>query len=400
MNKLYGSTHGELVIELMQVFHGHVGLMGSAGGARAVMSTAAQMHKDAARPILAIGLAERSDAWTLLEASALNFTSAVTQALSLSGRHAQELSKEMELSPIALSVGEARTYTAVHSREQLKAILRTEPELVAKLTSEGNTLLVADKVRALIAAAPDYLIEEIIQVAQNAKYAEAHQKARITVDGETTTVKAHAFANMSHLLSKSGNAWRLLNGMNNFIQSSLKLTHRWAETALWWSEVEAAKQPVIEHGEEDRGYAGGEDTFFSSPLKTYTIGGEWGRMDQWLAKEAAKADMVDDYTSAAAEAEELLTAISGLLEAAKLEVIYAWKFAGEGVFIPMHSRVEAENMMVQRTIDYRATQVANTLDLDAQHMEQYGLVPTILAEFDEATAAKIIALRKEYGHES
>ena len=85
----YGITHGDLVIELMKAYHGHVGLLGSAGAARAVMDKAAQMHKASTRPTLAIGLAQRSDAWTLLEESAATYSSAVTQALSLSGRHAQ-----------------------------------------------------------------------------------------------------------------------------------------------------------------------------------------------------------------------------------------------------------------------------------------------------------------------
>ena len=398
---LYGNTRGDLVIELMTQFHTDVPIMGSAGAARAVMATAAKRHTDLSQPTLAVALAERADGWTTLQDSANTYTGAVAQALGVSGRHAQDLSKEMELSPLVLPVGPDKTRTAVTSREQLKKILQTEPELVTRLTTTGKTLVVAAKVRAIIADTPSYLVDECIRIAQDASHpsVKPHQKVKLIVNGQARWVKAHAYTNMNHLLNNSSDTWRLHNGMNNFVQSSLKLTHRYAESALWWSEVPAAKQPVIEHGEIDSGYPGGEDSFLSSPLKTYTIGGEWSRMEQWKAKEDAKQDMVDDFQSAAIEADALLTAISELLEAADLEVIYAWKYISESVFIPMMDRAAAEDMMLQRTIDYRATQTADTLDLNAEHMEQYGLVPTILSQFDDETAARIVALRKEFGYE-
>ena len=397
----YGITQGKIVLDLMERYYKSLPELGSTGAANEVMAIASRMHTNFARTTLAIGIAERSDAWTALQANAGTYSQAVTQALSLSGRKAQDLSKSMELSPLALPVGPAQVYTPVTSREQLKQILQSEPELFDRLDQDGRKLSVAAKVRQIIADTPSYLVDECIRIAQDASHdsVKPHQKMKLIVDGEARWVKAHAHANMTHLLGTSTNTWRLLNGMNNFVQSSLKLTHRYAESALWWSEVAPAKQPVIEHGETDDGYAGGEDSFLTSPMKTYTIDGQWGRMDQWQAKEDAKQEMVWDFQSAAIEADELLTAISELLEAADLEVIYAWQYIAEAVFIPMTDRTAAEDMLLQSTIDYREKQVAKGLDLDADHMEQYGLVPTILSQFDDETSAKIVALRKEFGHE-
>ena len=394
------SIDGVLVKALMTQYHNEVGIIGSAKAAQAISSAAHASHSNYAWTALAVAVTERKEVWDDLVAHASVSAKSVAAALALSGPVAQRQAGDVEISPIALQVGEAKTYTGVHSKEQLSEILRSEPALVESLKRSGRTIAIATEAKEMLKDAPEYLVKEIFTVATNPKYAATNQKGKILRNGEMVTVKAGAHADLSALISEGGRAYRIASGLQRVVQASMKLTHWWAESALFWSEIPESSRPVIPEGEEDNGYDGGEDTSWSSPTQTYTFPGEWGRMETWQAREEAKPQMAEDFTQAAQEAEALLTALSELMEAGGVEVTYAWRVidADAGQFEPITSRDEAEDMLLTRSITNREKQAAQAIGLTEAHMEQFGLVEATLGQFDAATATVLADLRKEFGH--
>jgi hypothetical protein len=401
MNTVNSSIDGMLVASLMRQFHNDVPQMGSVMAAQAVSNTAHAMHKDFAWTALALAIANQGEVWDALVTNADSTAKAETTVLALSGPVAQRQCGDVEVSPIVLRVGEAGTYTAVHSKAQLREILQNEPTLVDSLKRSGKTLGVRAAVRVMMSEAPEYLVKEIFLLATNPKYAAQGAKGKILRDGELVVVKAAAHADLSALVGSGNSAYRIGGALNRVVQAALKLNHWWVESAQFWANVPESAQPVIPEGEVDTGYAGGEDTSWSSPLKTYMFDGQAPRMEQWVEKNDAKQFMAEDFLQAAQDAEAFLTSLSELLENAGIEVTYAWEVIDIAAkqFRPITNRAEAEDMLVQRTLANNEKRAAQALQLSDNLMEQFGLVNATLSQFDTATAAMLSDLRKEFGHE-
>tara|TARA_B110001469_G_C9625633_1_gene312294 strand:- start:277 stop:1491 length:1215 start_codon:yes stop_codon:yes gene_type:complete len=397
------TTDFNVITTYMRHYAEEVVVTGSTEAARGLAARAKAVHKDFSWGLLAKSIVERKgDVFQQMSDHARKCTQEVNSALSMSGPNAQQHVGAMELSPIALTVGQARTYTGVTSAEQLQQILQTEPSLVEALKRHGKVLVAVKAVRAAITAAPTYLVNEIFNMQVSTKYTKQEGKMKVTSGSETRIVKASAFADLEALSHENNiNVFHLLGGMNRVVQSSLKLAHWYAESSVFWLEVPEAKMPVIPEGEDDNGYAGGEDTSWSSPLQTYQFDGQAGRLQQWQEKEDAKPQMAEDFAQASQDAEALLEAIAQAMEDIGLEIIYAWHVidADAGNFMPITCQFEAEEMLLERSKKAIEKRAANAMGIDQGLMEQFGLVAATLGTFTKEEAEQLTALRKELGHE-
>jgi len=300
---------------------------------------------------------------------------------------AQRNAAQMDLHPIALRVGESKTYTAITSLQHLQQVLRQEPELVASLKRNGAAVAVKDDLHAAWKAAPKWLRDEIISRATSAKYAEQEQKAVIVVDGKRRTVKGGAYAQMA-ALDAGGRAYRVRQGAERALQQVFKLAHQYANSLEFWAEVE----PRLPRAEtmNDEVYAGEEEQQYSSPIRTYTVTGRTV-LEQYESKREIFDSIREDFEEALQEAEALFTALEELLLQTG-EVTYLWDVidADAGLFRPITGRGEAMGELNRRQEEYYAKRAAAELGLEASSSEE--LEGAVLEQFSPEEQAALLAL--------
>ena len=300
---------------------------------------------------------------------------------------AQRNAAQMDLHPIALRVGESKTYTAITSLQHLQQVLRQEPELVASLKRNGAAVAIKDELHEAWKSAAKWLRDEVISRATSAKYAEQEQKAVIVVDGKRRTVKGSAYAQMA-ALDAGGRAYRVRQGAERALQQAFKLAHQYANSLEFWAEVE----PRLPRAEtmNDEVYAGEEEQQYSSPIRTYTVTGRT-ILEQYESKREIFDSIREDFEEALAEAEALFTALEELLLQAG-EVTYLWDVidADAGLFRPITDRGEAMEELNRRQEEYYAKRAANELGLEASSSAE--LEDAIFEQFSEEEQTALRAL--------
>ena len=371
---------------------------GPAAGIARMSAITYYEHREVSRSKLALALFNHTSVWDELVADVATLNHSELSALVMSGPYGQaRTSSVANYAPISLPVGEAGTWTPIQSETQLKQVLQTEPLLVERLMAEGSVMGLAPKVAALLQAAPSYLMDEIFLNATFAKWVSADKKAKVMIDGEMVTVKAHAYRSLTSLFQVKQNAWLITAGLSIVAIAVLKTAHRYAGSAIFWQEIPPAKLVALD--EQDQvPYAGGEEIVWSSPLKTYRPGGLTNQ-EVWDEKERAKEEIIVDFQIASEEAYELFIAIKEVAEAGGFELTYSWEFISEGVFQPITDLAEAEDHLMANDVSYKEKKAAGELGISQGELEQHGLVQAVLNEFTPEEAKELKALRKELGHE-
>ena len=387
-----------LVQRLMRAASEVAALEGQAAGVARMSSMTYYEHREVSRSKLAAAMFNRTSVWDELVADVATLNHSELSALVMSGPYGQaRTSSVANYAPISLPVGEAGTWTPIQSETHLKQVLQTEPELVERLMAEGSVMGLAPKVAALLQAAPSYLMDEIFLNATFAKWVSADKKAKVMIDGEMVTVKAHAYRSLTSLFAVNQNAWLITAGLSIVAIAVLKTAHRYGGSAIFWQEIPPAKLVALD--EQDQvPYAGGEEIVWSSPLKTYRPGGLTNQ-EVWDEKERAKEEIIVDFQIASEEAYELLIAIKEVAEAGGFELTYSWEFISEGVFQPITDLSEAEDHLIAGDVAYKERRAASDLGISQGELEQHGLVQAVLNEFTPEEAVALEALRKELGHE-
>jgi len=383
------STYNDLVVEMPST--------------QAVLATAnvvRRMHTNYAwnalataiyRATLCHGAARASlltKAWADIEQHAKDVAYGYMAGLALTrSTQAQRSAAIMDLHPVALPVGEARTYTAMNTLDQLRNTLLSEPELVETLKRNGASLSVMDELIAIHANTPEYLRKEIRSRIISTKYAAPEQKSRAMVNGQLMVVKTTGFAAID-ALEKGGRHYRVRQGAEKAVVQAFKLAFSYANSCEFWQGIEP-RQP---RDPEQEIYPGQEDEVFSSPLQDYTVGGRTEQL-QYESKQEIFQQIALDYEQAYIDATALYEALAAQLSKVG-EVTYLWRINEDDAmpFTPITDKQEAFEELVARNDAYTAQRLASQMGIEAKSSDE--LEAAVMSAFSDEERAQIEKLMR------
>lgn len=389
------NTTFQVASVLLSVYSQQILVSTSAETISTLANTARRMHSQWAREKLALAIVSKGNKKDLLEAAWEDIVSHASQvatgykaALALKSDASALHAVTMDLSPIALQTGESRTWTAVHDLAQLRQILKSEPELLAKLREEGHAVQAQGQVRVVWELTPNWLKQEVMSQVTRAKFARPEQKAR--VNGRV--VKAYAHKCMEALDGNRIGAMDTVLGAQYALRAALNLGYRWADSSVWWAESRTPRAPDVEV-QHERSYPGEEDWAHSTPIATRSVTGVT-LLERWEVRCELNQVISDDYATAAEEAEALCNGLAAALEASDVWPVWAFKVNGDS-FIPIHNKAVALDMLDQKA-EARATKfVAEGLNLDGAPTSQAALKEAVLATFSKEEQDALVALLEQ-----
>ena len=268
-------------------------------------------------------------------------------------RVANQQVRQIQMSPVVLSVGEARTLTPIEAFGDLRTVLRAEPGLRERLYEEGQDAYFAREARAHWAMMPIQLKAAVFRLLADPRFVEPERIAK--VNGEK--LKASGVKGVEALEKPDSSNWWAARAGTWTVRVLFQQAFRWANSASFWADIILPTAPWEKDrsGEtqpDDEVYPGEEVKSYEGPFSTFTPGGSTlGDLhdDRIRCIHAVQAE----FEEAAELAEEWMNIFKESAKKVGIETPFHFIRNEDGSFTPITDEDEAIKML-QAKEDQRA----------------------------------------------
>lgn len=182
--------------------------------------------------------------------------------------------RQLQMSPIVVGVGEARTLQPIESFQDLRTVLRTETGLRDKLYEEGQDAHFAEDARTIWAEMPNGLKAAVIDRMTDPTFADVEKQAFV----KGRKVKASGVKGIEALEKPDAATWWAARAGTWCVRILFQLSFRYANSAAFWADIIRPtpawdKDRTGQTSSEDEVYPGEERKSYEGPFSTFTPGG-------------------------------------------------------------------------------------------------------------------------------
>ena len=253
--------------------------------------------------------------------------------------------RQLQMSPIVLAVGEARTLTPVETLADLRTLLRAESGLRQRVYEEGQDAYFAKAARQIWAEMPNQVKAAVFGMLSDPMFVEPEKIAKVN----GVKKKASAVKGIEALEKADASTWWAARAGQWTVRALFQLAFRWANSASFWADIIRPTAPWVKDrsGEtqpDDESYAGEEVKAYDGPFSTFQPGGS--TLQELHEDRLRCIDEVQAEFEAASEmAEEWLTPLKDVAAKYGIEAPLHFIRNEDGSFTPILNEDEALGML-------------------------------------------------------